>query len=171
VPERSSKLSRVIAELESFVPRPQQGLPEPVFLLISRLTPLLGVDLLIQDPAGRTLLTWRDDESYGPGWHVPGGILRYQESAADRIREVARLELGAQVEFEPEPLSIHGSLRPNARDRSHTISMLYQCRLLTPPDASLRFDPKAPRPGQWQWHVGCPDNLIREQLFYERYLR
>jgi colanic acid biosynthesis protein WcaH len=34
---------------------------------------------------GRTLLTWRDDESFGAGWHVPGGIIRYKETAADRI--------------------------------------------------------------------------------------
>src|ERR1700756_3053304 len=98
VPERS-ELSRLVAELEALVPFPQEGLPEPVFLLVSRLTPLVSVDLLIKDELGRTLLTWRDDESYGPGWHVPGGIVRYQENAAHRIHEVARMELGARVEF------------------------------------------------------------------------
>jgi len=170
VPE-PSQLSRLISDLESLIPEPQKGLPEPVFLLISRLTPLLNVDLLIQDAQGRTLLTWREDEHYGPGWHVPGGILRFRESAANRIREVGRLELGAQVEFEPGPLLIHESLRPGKRDRSHIVSMLYRCRLLTSLDANVRFDPKAPRPGQWQWHAGCPGNLIQEQSSYERYFR
>jgi colanic acid biosynthesis protein WcaH len=160
----------VISELESLVPTPQRGLPEPVFFLISRLTPLLSVDLLIRDSQGRTLLTWRDDESYGPGWHVPGGILRYQERAANRIHEVARLELGAQVEFDPTPLLIHESIRLDRRNRSHIVSMLYQCRLLTSPDASLHFDPQSPKPGQWHWHESCPRNLIQEQRPYDRYL-
>jgi hypothetical protein len=39
VPERS-ELSRLVAEMESHVPFPQGGLPEPVFLLVSRLTPV-----------------------------------------------------------------------------------------------------------------------------------
>jgi colanic acid biosynthesis protein WcaH len=78
--EQSSELRCLISQLESFVTASQQGLPEPVFLLISRLTPLLGVDLLIQDALGHTLLTWRHDAHYGPGWHVPGGILRYKKS-------------------------------------------------------------------------------------------
>jgi ADP-ribose pyrophosphatase YjhB (NUDIX family) len=171
VGEPISDIDRLIAELESYVPEPRRGLPEPLFLLISRLTPLLSVDLLIRDAAGRTLLTWRHDASYGPGWHLPGGIVRYQESAAKRIQEVARLELGAQVDFEPTPLSIEESLRPDKRDRAHIVSMLYRCRLLGPPDASLRFDPEVPNPGHWQWHDSWPDNLIQEQRHYERYLR
>ena len=170
MPEQSSELHRLISELESFVATPQHGLPDPIFLLISRLTPLLSVDLLIRDGLGRTLLTWRHDDSYGPGWHVPGGILRYQESAAKRIREVARLELGSQVEFEPLPRLIHESIRHNIRDRAHIVSMLYECRLLTEPDASLRFDRAAPRPGHWQWHDNCPENLIQEHRPYERYI-
>jgi ADP-ribose pyrophosphatase YjhB (NUDIX family) len=149
---------------------PQEGLPEPIFLLVSRLTPLLSVDLLIRDDNGRTLLTWREDHSYGPGWHVPGGIVRYRESVATRIHEVARLELGARVEFEETPLSILESLRDSARDRAHTISMLYQCRLLTWPNESLRVHGGAPRPGYWQWHSTCPKNLIPEQRPYESYL-
>ena len=54
------------------------------------LTPLVNVDLLIKD-SGRTLLTWRDDEFYGPGWHIPGGILGFKERALDRLAKVAEL--------------------------------------------------------------------------------
>jgi colanic acid biosynthesis protein WcaH len=163
-------LQRVVAELESLVPSPQDGLPEPVFRLLSRLTPLVSVDLLIKDATGRTLLTWREDDSYGPGWHVPGGIVRYRETVATRIQEVARLELGAQVDFEPTPLSIQEFLRANTRDRAHTVSMLYRCRLLTSLDEDVRFDPAAPKPGGWRWHRACPENLIPEQSAYEGYL-
>jgi len=170
-PEQSSELSRLITELESFIPAPVQGLPEPVFLLLSRITPLVSVDLLIADELGRTLLTWRDDKSYGPGWHLPGGIVRYGEKAAHRVHEVARLELGARVNFEPSPLSLQEILKPNAKERGHIISMLYRCRLLNAPDASLRFEQGSPKPGRWLWHDKCPDNLIEEQRSYERYFR
>jgi ADP-ribose pyrophosphatase YjhB (NUDIX family) len=166
-----SDIDHLIASLETLAPEPNRGLPEPLFLMLSRLTPLLGVDLLIRDSAGRTLLTWRHDEFYGPGWHVPGGILRHGERMAERIDEVARLELGAQVEFEPSPLSIEEILRPNTAGRGHIVAMLYRCRLLGRPDARLRFDPKMPSPGHWYWHESCPDNLIEEQRPYERYLR
>ena len=91
---------------------PRQGLPEEVFLFASRITPLINVDLLIQDDAGRTLLTWRDDE-LGQGWHIPGGIIRYKETSAERIRECARLELGAEVSFDAAPLLVLETIRPH----------------------------------------------------------
>src|ERR1700751_3385127 len=71
LPKRAPDLQRLVEEVESLVPSPQQGLPDPVFGLLSRLSALVGADLLINDEEGRTLLTWRHDESYGPGWHVP----------------------------------------------------------------------------------------------------
>jgi len=171
LPEKLSDLQRVVNELESLAPSPEQGLPEPVFRLLSRLTPLLSVDLLIKDAAGRMLPTWRHDESYGPGWHVPGGIVRYKESSVHRVHEVTRLELGAQVDVEPVPLSINEFLKPTRADRGHIISMLFRCRLLTTPDDRLRFDPEAPRPGYWKWHSSCPHDLIQEHRVFEPYFR
>ena len=67
-------LRRCIETLEAAIGDPKRGLPEDVFLFVSRIIPLIAVDLLIQDDRSRTLLTWRDDEFYGPGWHAPGGI-------------------------------------------------------------------------------------------------
>ena len=91
----------------------------------------INVDLLIQDDRSRTLLTWRDDEFFGPGWHVPGGIIRYKESAADRIRACAREELGADVSSDAAPLLVLE--RIGDQDTSgHHISLLYRCRLLEP---------------------------------------
>ena len=74
----SRGLSAMIAALEAEIGDPRHGLPEEVFRLVSRLTALINVDLLIQDEGRRTLLTWRDDEFYGAGWHIPGGIIRYK---------------------------------------------------------------------------------------------
>ena len=59
------------------------------FLLVSQLTPLVNVELLIDDKEKGSLLTWRHDEFYGPGWHLPGGIVRFKELASTRIKKVA----------------------------------------------------------------------------------
>ena len=83
---------RILAALDAWAPEPAAGLPEELFLLVSRLTPLVNVDLLVQDEGLGTLLTWRADEFYGPGWHVPGGIIRYKETAEDCIRATAERE-------------------------------------------------------------------------------
>jgi colanic acid biosynthesis protein WcaH len=97
-------ISESIKKIESSIPDARRGLPEDVFLLISQLTPLVNVDLLIKNEKGQTLLTWREDGFFHPGWHVPGGIIRYKESFAERIQVVAANELGCGVKFGNEPL-------------------------------------------------------------------
>ncbi len=69
-----TELSNAVGVLNSLIPDATGGLREDVFLLVSRLLPLVNVDLLVQGQVRGTLLTWRDDAFYGPGWHVPGGI-------------------------------------------------------------------------------------------------
>ena len=126
-----------MAVLESAIADPRLGLPKEIFLFASRIVPLINVDLLIQDGAGRTLLTWRDDEFFGTGWHVPGGVIRYKEMAADRIHACAREELGAEVAFEGVPLLVSEHITDN-KNRGHANSLLYRCTLLTPPAENLR---------------------------------
>ena len=63
-------------------------IPKDIFLLSSRLSPVLNVDLLIKDESGRILLSWRDDPYVtGPGWHIPGGIVRLKENFSRSIRD------------------------------------------------------------------------------------
>jgi len=169
--ERSHALASRIADLESLVPVPGRGLPEEVFQMVSRLTPFLSVDLLIQDDPGQILLTWRHDDAYGPGWHIPGGIVRYKEHAADRINAVARGELGAEVTFEAIPLATVEHINAESKNRGHVVSLLYRCQLLTPPDERLRFSEETPEAGHWRWHARGAVRLIPEQQMYETYLR
>jgi ADP-ribose pyrophosphatase YjhB (NUDIX family) len=157
-----------ISALESTLGDARLGLPEEVFRFVSRITPLINVDLLIQDDHSRTLLTWRDDEFYGPGWHVPGGIIRYKESSADRLRACAREELGADVAFEPGPLLVAESIR-GKKTRGHHISLLFRCRLLSPPDEAKRAASDRPSSGQWRWHERCPPDLLEAQHEYARF--
>lgn len=156
-----------IKALEAAIGDARRGLPEDVFRFVSRITPLINVDLLIKDDQSRTLFTWRHDEFFGPGWHIPGGIIRYKESAAERIRCCARKELGAEISSEPVPLSVFEDI--GGQDtRGHHVSLLYRCRLVTTPDAARRAA-ELPLPGQWRWHAGVPTDLIEEQRPYARF--
>lgn len=143
-----------------------RGLPEEVFLLVSRLNAMINVDLLIKDGDGRSLLTWRHDRFYGPGWHIPGGIIRFKETAAARIASVAAGELGATVSTGSTPIRLHEITNPGRDIRGHFISLLYACRLSSPLDETRRFSEDVPRNGAWAWHDHAPDNLIPQQRIY-----
>ena len=168
--DRQQAILDAIDTLRQAVGSAREGLPEEIFLFISSLTPMINVDLLIRDEQGRTLLTWRDDRFCGPGWHIPGGIIRFKESSADRIAAVAAQELGAGVSFDPHPLCRHEMLIPKRDVRGHFISLLHACRLTTPPDPARRFDPAAPRAGDWAWHARCPEDLLPVQQVYRGYI-
>jgi len=161
-------LQRSIEILEAGLGDPRLGLPADIFRFLSRIAPLINVDLLIQDDRSRTLLTWRDDEFFGPGWHVPGGIIRYKESAADRIRACGREELDADVSPDAAPLMVLESIG-DQRTRGHHISLLYRCRLSSPLPDARRAASDTPSSGQWRWHGDCPPDLLEEQREYARF--
>jgi colanic acid biosynthesis protein WcaH len=163
-------IKRAIDKIDSLNEDPRRGLPEDLFLFASRITPMVNVDLLIKNERGQTLLTWRDDGYWRPGWHIPGGIIRYQESISERIRAVARTELGAEVAFRPTPLAIKEIMNPNRRVRGHFISFLYLCSLTTAPDNGLQYRSGQPLANQWMWHATCPENLIPVHEIYREYI-
>jgi ADP-ribose pyrophosphatase YjhB (NUDIX family) len=156
-----------VEALEAAIGDPRAGLPDEVFRFVSRTVPLINVDLLIQDDRARTLLTWRHDEFYGPGWHLPGSIIRFKETAAQRVQACARAEIGAEVRCGDAPLLVNESIATQ-RTRGHHIGLLYRCALVTPPAPALAAgDP--PLAGQWRWHDACPPDLVAEQIVYARF--
>ncbi len=163
-----SRINRAIGRLESFIKDPSEGLPEDVFLFVSRISPMTNVDLLVKNKRKQTLLTWRDDGYFPPGWHVPGGIIRHNETMAERIQAVAAAELGAEVEFKKEPVAINEIILPSLKNRGHFISILYECRLACGPDNNYKFTSAVPAPGQWAWHSKCPENLISLHEIYRK---
>ncbi|SRR5579884_692051 len=163
-------LKSSIAALANGIGDPRRGLPEEVFLFASRIVPMINVDLFIRDSEDRTLLTWRDDRFYGSGWHIPGGIIRYKETAAERILACARDELGAEVSFEPQPMVVAETILDQA-ERGHFISLLYRCQLLTPLDETRRAVPGAPKRGEWAWLPGCPPDFLPAQAQYANLLQ
>ena len=160
----------LIEALESQIGDPSQGLPEELFLFISRLTPIINVDLLLKNSRNETLLTWRDDEFYGPCWHVPGGIVRFKETAAARIHAVAEKELGAKVEFRHPPLAINEIMSAGRNTRGHFISLLYDCELIGALDPSREYKTGLIRHGEWAWHANCPNELIPVHGIYKQFI-
>ena len=108
-----------IKNLENHIANPKDGLPEEVFLFVSRIIPMVNVDLLIKDENKRTLLAWRNDEFCGTGWHIPGGIIRYKEKIETRIQKVAEVEIGAIVKFNPIPISYNEIIINELKTRGH----------------------------------------------------
>ena len=158
-----------IVFLDKSVPDPKVGLPDEVFYFISRITPLINVDLLIKDERGRTLLAWRDDQHAGKGWHIPGGIIRFKETFETRIKEVAKSEIGTEVKFDPNPIAINEIINEKRNTRGHFISILYKCSLpstFIPENKGL----KEIDPGFLKWHENCPDNLLEFHEIYRKYL-
>lgn len=145
------------------------GLPKEIFLLSSRLSPILNVDLLIKDETGRVLLSWRDDPYVtGPGWHIPGGIVRLKEKMTDRVQKVAMSEIGTIVDVDPIPID-YNELITERTTRGHFFSVLYECFL------SKKFkiinNLNETDPGYLKWHDCCPDNLIPIHSVYQKWFK
>lgn len=151
------------------IPNPTSGLPEEVFLFVSRLTPMVNVDLLIKDEAGRTLLAWRDDSFSGAGWHIPGGIVRFKEQLETRIRKVAKTEIGTEVEFERIPVAINEVICKHDI-RGHFISLLYKCFLSGKYSLKKNKGLAEKDIGYLKWHDSCPANLIKVHEMYRKFI-
>jgi colanic acid biosynthesis protein WcaH len=162
-------ISEAIEFLEGNISDKKSGLPDDIFYFISRTTPLVNVDLLVKDKNGRVLLAWRDDEYYGQGWHIPGSIVRFKETLEQRIQRCAKRELGVNISYDPEPLAIEQNITPEWENRAHFISFLYRCSVPEGfvPDNSFRKEYSA---GYLRWHEKCPDNFLRVQDCYRKFM-
>ena len=163
--EGEAGLRRTLTTIADALPDPTQGLSDPVFDFALKITPMINVDLLVLDAASHVLLAWREDP-YGQGWHVPGGIIRFNEPMHRRIAETARLELGACVEAEAQPMRVHQFFAP---PRGHFISLIFRCRLTEPLPGQL-WGSGAPTPGQLAWFAGAPQNLYPTHRAYAEML-
>lgn len=164
------EIAKRIKALESLIKNPKEGLGEEIFLFASRIMPLINVDLLIKNDRGQKLLTWRNDIYCLTGWHIPGGIIRYKEKIADRIKKVAKNELGTRVKFKKEPLTVKEIMHPARKNRGHLISLLYECVLTSPPEKNLEYKKGIPKPGQWIWCAECPENIIPAHRMYKKFI-
>ena len=161
------KIAQAVALINECLPESRVGLPDDIFYLVSRLTPMINVDLLVVNERNEKLLTWREDQFYGPGWHIPGGIIRFKELAETRILKVAELELRTTVSFEPMPLAIREIMNPNRDIRGHFISMVYKCKLTGSLIRANEALSSNLLNGQWRWFASMPSGMIKPHLQFE----
>ncbi len=160
-----------ILKLQTEIPQALQnaerGLPDEVFSFVASVTPMVNVDLLIQDEKGRVLLAWRDDGK-NFGWHIPGGIIRFKETFVERLHKTALNELKTDITFDENPIKITEIFMPYQR-RGHFISFLYKCYL--PKNYEIDNSGKNPdEDGYLKWHE-VPPKLIDGQKCYEEFLK
>jgi len=98
-------------------------------------TPLLTVDCVIWDGAGRVLLIRRRNEPFKGAYALPGGFVEVGETVEDACRREVFEETGLRV----GKLSLVGVYSDPARDpRGHTVSIAY---------TTVLSQPGAPAPG------------------------
>ncbi len=139
------------------------GIRADIFEWISSMVPIPNVDLLIFNKKGQVLLSWRDDEYYGQGWHIPGGCIRFKETIADRIQKTALEEIGSHVEVGTEPI-VTREMIMNKDDeypikRAHHIALLYECHV---PDGYVidNGSRREDEAGYLKWFDSIPDNIL-----------
>lgn len=67
-------------------------------------TPLVSIDLLLEDTKGRILLGKRINRPAQGYWFVPGGRIRKNEKLANAIKRISFAELGIEIFIEDATL-------------------------------------------------------------------
>lgn len=63
-------------------------------------TPLVSIDLILENPQGEILLGYRKNRPAQGFWFVPGGRIRKNESLADAFKRLTLTELGTAFPIE-----------------------------------------------------------------------
>ncbi len=110
-----------VSSLLKKVDNPHEGLPQPIFDAMAKLTPFIACEIVLAGPDG-ILLTWREDK-WWKGWHFPGGLMRFRESFLDRIQQVAMREIGIKI-HKYDFLFLKNC---NMAGRAHAVSLVFRC--------------------------------------------
>ncbi|NMU26793.1 NUDIX domain-containing protein, partial [Vibrio parahaemolyticus] len=75
-------------------------LDKETFSLVVRSTPLVSIDLVIENAQGQTLLGLRNNRPAQGFWFVPGGRVLKGESLKDAFLRLCQDEVGLEVNIE-----------------------------------------------------------------------
>ena len=164
---------KIIHKLVSKIINPENGLGRRLLLFISQMTPLVNVELIVRTNNGLyTLLVFRDDQFYGPGWHLPGGIIRYKEKVEIRVKKTLFSELNIlekdidYIKF----LAPFEIIDRNREVRGHFISLLFIVKLKEIRQY-IKYDHKAHYSnGDVSFHLKAPSDLIKEHYKYKKFI-
>lgn len=156
---------------------PTKGLGDELFKAVSALVPIVNVDLLVYNDKGQFLLAWRDDLHCGKGWHIPGGCIRFKETFEERIRKIAKNELGlTDFTFDKEPVKVFEIIDKSRREidnqneRAHFVTLAYRCYA----SDGYEIDNRGKKEGDIgyvKWFDRLPDNFLSIQSCYKEILR
>ncbi|WP_321818091.1 MULTISPECIES: GDP-mannose mannosyl hydrolase [unclassified Paraburkholderia] len=90
----TSPLALVRAPALPFEADDSPPLDEGEFLSAVRLSPLVAIDLIVTDEAGRVLVGWRRNRPARAWWFVPGGRIRKNETLDAAFARIVEAELG-----------------------------------------------------------------------------
>lgn len=74
-------------------------LPLEAFRTVVELTPLVSLDFVVRDRAGRVLLGYRRNRPAQGSWFVPGGRLGKNETRQEAFARLTRFELGLELDI------------------------------------------------------------------------
>ena len=74
------------------------------FLKIIDATPLVSIDLILENPQGKILLGKRSNRPAQGYWFVPGGRIQKNEKLADAIKRISLTELGFEITLDDSEL-------------------------------------------------------------------
>jgi len=133
------------------------------FLEIIDLTPLVSIDLIIEDNEGSVLLGRRVNRPAQGYWFVPGGRIRKNEKLADAMQRISLAELGFPVSLSEAHLA--GAFDHIYDDNcfaregvsTHYVVLAYRVNL----DSDLSIKPDAQHSEMKWWGkdelLSCPD--------------
>lgn len=153
-------ISKAIQTLRDNVVRDENNnIDYNLFLYFTELFPNITIEVIIRDSTGRVLLLWRDDEQFGQGWHLPGGILRLGETMKFRHDNVLKNECGLDPKQDIISSVFHKEIEQYfeyRRNRKHGISFVYNVKVNN--DIKIGNDAK--------WFSEIPDNILKEHMIY-----
>jgi colanic acid biosynthesis protein WcaH len=116
---------------------------DDTFLDVIDATPLVSMDLLLEDKDGRVLLGKRMNKPAQGYWFVPGGRIRKNESLSDAIIRISMTELGIEITI--DQVRLIGAFDHIYTDNfagkegvnTHYVAMGYQAKMI----ADLSIEP------------------------------
>jgi len=99
-------------------------------------TPLIAIDLIMENPEGEILLGWRNNSPAKGFWFVPGGRVLKNEDFSEAFKRIAKTETGLEFMLENAFfLGVYQHIYPNdnfADDPSfgtHYVVIAYRIKL------------------------------------------
>lgn len=129
-------MESITAKFFQVIEQPEMKVDNEKFLKILEATPLVSIDLIIRDEAGRVLLGKRLNRPAQGFWFVPGGRILKGESIAEALARIAKAELavglrscvlsGAFDHFYPDNFLGKPGIS------THYVVLAYKCELNDP---------------------------------------